>query len=111
MARNDAYIKMLVLSFWIMTIFSFTGDTQIIQGKDSLSGTFLIINSYNAQSIEARKNKKALFGELADSLKTILKFEFERKQNRQVIIVPGLINNPQEKDSVYIDLINKYSAS
>jgi len=91
------------------------GKTVIINEhrsqSDTLRGNFLIINSFDAMSIQARKNKKALFGELADSLKTMLKIEFERKQNREVIIVPGLINNPQGKDSVYIELINKYSAT
>ena len=71
----------------------------------------LIINSFDAQSIKARKNKKELFGELPDRIKYTLQNELVTKNNIEVEIIPELIANASENDSVYIDLINKHAAS
>ena len=71
----------------------------------------LIINSFDAQSIQARKNKKELFAELADSLKYMLQTEFSRKKDREVIVAPEFGSNPTGKDNIYTGLLNKYAAS
>ena len=101
----------MLLSIFLLFYVSETNNGKVGISVSPQTHPLLIINSFDAQSMNARKNKKALFSELADSLKTMLKLEFERKQNREVIIVPGLINNSEGKDSVYIELINKYSAT
>src|SRR6185369_14649229 len=63
----------------------------------------LIINSFDAQSINARKNKKLLFGELADILKQMLYAELDMKIPAERIIIPGLIRS-NGKDSIYFNL-------
>jgi len=45
---------------------------KVLQKTDSLPGAILIINAFNAGSLHQRKNKKELFGELADSLQQYL---------------------------------------
>jgi len=70
----------------------------------------LIINSFDAQSIDARKNKKLLFGELADSLKQMLYEELDLKIPAARVVISELINS-QDNDSVYFNLIKKHSAT
>src|ERR1041385_4118988 len=94
-------------AFFVSFMITLSIASVFAQGTQKI----LIINSFDAQSMKARKNKKQLFAELADSLKSMLKIEFERRQSCEVIIIPGIINNSQKKDSVYVELINKYAAS
>ena len=70
----------------------------------------LIINSFDAQSINARKNKKLLFAELADSLKQMLYAEMDLRIPAERIVVPEIIN-AHGRDSVYFDLIKKHNAT
>jgi hypothetical protein len=60
--------------------------------------------------MQARKNKKLLFGELADTLKQMLYAELDTKIPAERIIIPELINS-RGNDSVYFDLIKKHSAT
>jgi hypothetical protein len=78
--------------------------------SDTLPGKVLIINSFDVQSIQARKNKKLLFSELADSLKQMLYAELDLKVPAERIVIPGLIKS-NGNDSIYFDLIKKYSAT
>ena len=70
----------------------------------------LIINSFDAKSIKARKNKEALFAELADSLKQMLYIELDTKIPAERVVIPEFINS-NGNDSVYFDLIKKHSAT
>jgi len=70
----------------------------------------LIINSFDAQSLKTRNNKKHLFGELADSLKQMLYAEMNLRIPAERIVIPGLIN-AHGNDSIYFDLINKHNAT
>lgn len=74
------------------------------------TGKILIINSFNAGSMNARKNKELLFAELADSLKQMLYDEMDTKIPAERIVIPELIISPSN-DSVYFDLIRKHSAT
>ena len=60
---------------------------------DSMPNKILIINSFDAKSIKARKNKKELFAELADSLKKILYEKVISKFATQAIIFPGFFRD------------------
>lgn len=70
----------------------------------------VIINSFDAQSLKARNNKKFLFAELADSLKQMLYANLDLAVPAERIIVPELIP-PQNNDSIYFDLIRKHAAT
>ena len=60
--------------------------------SDSLPGHILIINSFDAMSIKARKNKKELFAELADSLKQLVYHRIDTQYQPQVIIYNNIFN-------------------
>lgn len=89
--------------------FSQATDSAIVKNERPIQRV-LIINSFDAQSIKARKNKEALFAELADSLKQMISAEMDTRIPAERIVVPGLIIF-NDNDSVYFDLIKKYSAT
>ena len=64
--------------------------------SDSLPGNILVINSFDVMSAKVRKNKKALFIELADSLKQIL-YASTPAPNGKMIVIPDLIKDTSEK--------------
>ncbi|HET9746986.1 MAG TPA: hypothetical protein VFP97_14815 [Chitinophagaceae bacterium] len=70
----------------------------------------IIINSFDAQSMKARNNKKLLFGELADSLRWMLYAELDRQIPAEKLVIEELINS-QGNDSIYFDLIKKHAAT
>lgn len=74
------------------------------------AGNFLIINSFDAMSMQIRKNKKELFRDLADSLKSMLKTEFNSRYG-ETILISAFIANPSGGDSIYLELLNRYSAT
>ena len=76
---------------------------------DSSVNRILIINSFDAMSMKARKNKKELFAQLADSLKQMLSLRINESRNTRAIVIPGIIIN--SGDSGYYRLINEYQAS
>lgn len=94
--------------------------TSNLSGQDTLhtkpvtpsaNNRILIINSFDAQALEARKNKKALFGELAESLKQMLKSEISQHISGEIEIVRDFISNSSGNDSIYFELIKKHSAT
>ena len=70
----------------------------------------LIINSFDAQSLKARKNKKLLFGELADSLKQMIYAEMDTRVPAERIVIPEIVVY-NGNDSIYFELIRKHSAT
>ena len=72
---------------------------------DSLPNKILIINSFDARSIKARKNKKELFAELADNLKQILYEKVIPQFATQAIIFPGLFQETVNSDSSIFSLM------
>jgi hypothetical protein len=98
----------------LLTIFSVRGFGQVGAGdtvrQNTPAGSFLIINSFDGMSMQARKNKKELFRDLADSLKSMLKMELNKRYG-EIVIVPGLIANPSGGDSIYLDVLNRHSAT
>ena len=70
----------------------------------------LIVNSFDAMSMKARKNKKELFGELADSLAQYL-YQEVNKNGREAIVIPALLKDTTKIDSSIISLISLHNAS
>lgn len=107
---NRHFIVGFVFFFCSLMMFSFAGTAQVTEnhGQDSLPTKFLIINSFDAMSMEARKNKKDLFTQLADSLKKILYGKLEPTYKEWVVIYPELL---PATDSNIISVIIAQDAS
>ena len=82
-------------------------DTSAI---DTPAGNILVINSYDARSEKMRKNKKALFIELADSLKQVL-YEGTPVPNGKMIIIPELIKDSLALSNIVDSLMIHNGAS
>ena len=70
---------------------------QSFSQSDSLPGNILVINSFDPMSEKMRKNKKALFIELTDSLKQIL-YESSPPPNGKMIVIADLIKDSSESN-------------
>ena len=99
-------MKLLLITIFLSQI-NFPGKVGL---KRNSTEKILIINSFNAESMKARKNKQLLFAELSDSLKQMLYNEMDAKIPVERIVIPELIIL-QDNDSVYFELIRKYSAT
>jgi len=86
-------------------------DTDSLFVKDSIVSRFLIINSFDAASLDARKNKKVLFGELADSVKQLLYNKLISQYKDQVVIYPGILPQTKNADSIIHSLMTDSNAS
>lgn len=71
------------------------------QEKDSLPINMLIINSFDAMSMKARKNKKELFRDLADSLKQVLSLSTPTPEGGILIVIPEFIRNSGDSAFFY----------
>jgi CHAT domain-containing protein/Tfp pilus assembly protein PilF len=78
---------------------------------DSLPVHILIINSFDAMSMKARKNKQELFAGLADSLKQLLYTRIEPTYQSRAIILPGLLQKTANPDSSIFSLMTANNAS
>ncbi len=78
---------------------------------DSLPGKILIINSFDAMAMKARKNKKELFVELADSLKQLLYHRILPEYKTQATIVSALLQETPNSDSSIFSLMVNNNAS
>jgi hypothetical protein len=74
--------------------------------QDSLPEKILIINSFDAASMKARKNKQELFNQLADSLKQILYQKITPPFKAGLEIHPGLLKDSANFDSTVRNLMN-----
>src|SRR5260221_10670288 len=71
----------------------------------------LIINSFDAMSMKARKNKKKLFAELEDSLKQLLYKSTQFKYKAQTIILPEILQETENSDSSIFLLMQNHNAA
>jgi hypothetical protein len=78
---------------------------------DSLPANILIINSFDAMSMKARKNKKELFAELADSLKQLLYNKIRFQYETKATIYAGLLQETANPDSTIFSLMVSNDAS
>lgn len=73
--------------------------------SDTLPGSILIINSFDAMSINARNNKRELFARLTDSLKTWLAKKIKEQTGHETIVIPGILQG--NTDSLIYSLISE----
>lgn len=74
----------------LLLVFSEFTITPVASQEDS-SRHYLVINSYDAYAIKARKNKEALFAELTDSLKLYLQESPALLQSGEISVFPAMI--------------------
>ena len=91
-------------SFLLVSVFIFT--TGFPQTEK-----IIIINSFDAQSVNARKNKKELFTLLTDSLKQFLYKKVEPTYKEQAVIYPELPPLSENPDSSIISILIDSGAS
>ena len=83
---------------------------ESIEAKsDSFPKSFLIINSFDAMSMKARKNKKELFREFADSLKQYLYINLLVRNDAEIIVIPEMLADAG--DSTISLLMAKHNAT
>lgn len=83
-------------------------DTGTHFTKDSNRSTILIISSYDAQSMKARKNKKELFAELVSTLQKELAAEITLKTRYEPVIITETLLTSENDDSQLSLIIQKY---
>jgi hypothetical protein len=76
---------------------------------DSLPKSILIINSFDAMSLKARKNKKELFRELTDSLKQYLHSNLLARNESEITVIPELLATAS--DSTIYSLMGQHNAT
>ncbi|HET6768845.1 MAG TPA: hypothetical protein VFH08_15645, partial [Chitinophagaceae bacterium] len=83
-----------------------------LQSSDSnqTPGRLLIINAFDAQATDYRKNKKELFAKLADSLKSYLAHEVRKYKNKEPVIIDGLFPSISDSPGLIDSLKNVYQA-
>jgi hypothetical protein len=100
----------LIISVCILSQIS-NAQPPLKKEIDSGITRILIINSFDAQSMKARKNKKEFFTELTDTLKQMLSLKFIERNKLEVIVIPVLISNPENNDSLYFKLVTEHKAT
>lgn len=104
------YIFLLVATF-TCNGFNNKSTAQVIDSAIEITAIdkdrILVINSFDAMSIEARKGKKELFKELTDSLASYLANKIRHQTNYEPMIIPGII---QLDDSLIFSLLRKQRA-
>lgn len=78
--------KLLLLLIIILSSFV---NAQPKISNTNTSIPIVIINSFDASSLQVRKNKKELFKELADSLQVYLSENIKRELGIESVIIPG----------------------
>ena len=71
----------------------------------------LIINAFDAQAQDFRKNKKELFVKLADSLKSFLAAEIRKDNRTEPVIIHDLFPSILDSAGVIDSLMNAYQAN
>jgi hypothetical protein len=73
-------------------------------------GKVLIINSFDAGTLEARKNKKELFRDLTDSLMQYLSAAIQKRTGDEPVIISQRISGQGNTDSLVLDMIRSQAA-
>ena len=78
--------------------------------QDSIPAQILIINSFDASAIKARKDKRELFAQLADSLQQILYQKIDPPFNAEPEIYPDILRDNGDLDSAVRNLMHGKAA-
>ena len=97
-----------ILSFYCNIGSSLPGCTKCI--SDSPPNNILIINSFDAMSIKARNNKRELFRQLTDSLKSYLAKTIKKQTGDETIVIPGVLSKTDNPDSLIFALMEQNNA-
>jgi len=105
--------KYLLISLFLsVQCFSQDSDSLKRNATDTKTANrILIINTLNAQEANYRKNKKALFRELADSLKRILATEINMSSLGEPVIIAEVMPRIFDSKALLDSLFTTYNAS
>ena len=103
--------RFALLIFLLAMLPDLTGYAKkdTLEKCDSLPKSFLIINSFDAMSMKARKTKKELFRELADSLQQYLFINLLVRNDAEIIVIPELLTDAGDS-TIYL-LMAKHNAT
>ena len=103
MTRRNLFVLLMIVPALVLK--AQTDSTiQYVSQADIARGNMLIINSFDVMSSKIRKNKKALFIELTDSLKQTL-YEATPAPNGKMIVIPDLVKEAPGSDSTIHSLM------
>ncbi len=105
-------MKTAILFFLLGIITGIAGTSTANAGiaavnkPDSLPGHILVINTFDASEMKARKNKKELFGDLADSLKQVLSSAIQTRHSIRVTVLRGIFPETITDSSIFSLIAN-----
>jgi hypothetical protein len=97
------FFLFFILSAGTLSNLSGQDSSYVRNDASSNNNKILIINSFDAMSVNARKNKRELFKELTDSLKNYLAKKIKGETNYEPVIIPGIVYG---NDSLVFSLLN-----
>jgi hypothetical protein len=100
----------LWISFIFWSIAAMPQEPGIVGGQGQLPENIVIINAFDALSLPARKAKKELFRELADSLMQYLRDELHYRKMGEPVILPELLRDTLAIDSLVFDILRQQKA-
>jgi hypothetical protein len=107
-------MRRLFFFIWVLSLKTFSQETDSVKVSTQKANTekrILIINTYNAAATDQRKNKKELFGKLADSLQSLLAERIQKENLGEPVIIkeltPPIFDSKARLDSLF----NLYSAN
>lgn len=103
----------LVFVSMMNVLFSLSAQDSLSTRSDTALNkkTILILSSFDAMSMKARKNKKELFAQLADSLKQILYTNIHSYNKTEAVVIPELLAETGNADSSLNSLMINHDAS
>ena len=103
--NNKKYLLLSFILIYCFDCFSMPSSGNL-STQDSGKHKILIISSYDAQSIKARKNKKALFAELVTTLQNDLAAEIASKTRYEPVVISATLTGKND-DSLLSSLLQK----
>ena len=110
--RIEIKITQMMRNFILIVLvctLSKISSAQTVLNNDS--ARILIINSFDATYAKVRKNKRELLVELTDSLKNYLAKEIRFQVHNKTTIVPGIIIETGNSDSLINSLLEQNNAT
>lgn len=107
-------MKNLLFIILIASTNAVSQSIDSVKANDPLYGVssrILIINTFDAQATKFRKNKKQLFSELTDSLKSILAAQIRVNNLGEPIIIAGLLSPIFDSKATLDSLYKLYDAT
>lgn len=106
---SKKYLILFSVLLYCFDCFATPASQNYLPG-DSNKLKILIINSFDAQSIKARKNKKELFAELVTTLQNDLAAEIRSKTSYEPVVISESLTNESYNSSLLTLLQNNRPA-